>query len=188
MPNIRLNMEPDDALIVVDVQNDFCPGGLLPIEDGHKIVPVINRWIEAAVTIGVHVYASRDWHPLGHPSFQDNGGLWPPHCIQDSHGARFHPDLILPASAIVITKGVRFDQDQNSAFDQTGLSFKLKKDGIKRLWVSGLAEDVCVLATVTDGLKDGFEVILISKATKPITIKSGENARRNMRDAGAYIE
>ncbi|MFH2044427.1 MAG: isochorismatase family protein [Pseudomonadota bacterium] len=184
MTNIRHAMEPGDALIIVDVQNDFCPGGLLPIKDGHMIVPVINQWIEAAVENNIPVYVSRDWHPVGHLSFKDSGGLWPPHCIQDSDGARFHPNLKLPDSAIMITKGVRFDQDQNSVFDQTGFAFKLKKDGIKRLLVSGLAEDVCVLATVTDACKEGFETILIANATKPVTQKGGKEARQKMQDAG----
>ncbi len=187
MTNIEYRLEAGDALIVVDMQNDFCPGGLLPIKDGHMIVPVINQWINAAVAKRIPVYASRDWHPLEHLSFKDSGGLWPPHCVQDTDGARFHPNLKLPDSAIIITKGVRFDQDQNSVFDQTGLSVKLKKDGIKRLWVCGLAEDVCLLATVLDGCREGFEVMLISTATQAISPESGEKARRDMRNAGAQI-
>ncbi len=187
MTNIDKSLEHGDALIVVDVQNDFCPGGALPIEEGDKIVPVINRWIETAVAKGVPIYASRDWHPLGHVSFRERGGPWPPHCIQDSDGARLHPDLKLPDSTIMVTKGIRFDQDQNSAFDQTGLAGRLRKDGIKRLWVTGLAEDVCVLATVLDGCKEGFEIVLIKNATRPITPEGGEKARQEMRDAGTHI-
>ncbi len=114
-----------DALLIVDVQNDFCPGGALPIAKGDEVVPVLNRWIAAARAQGVPVYASRDWHPVGHPSFKEQGGQWPPHCQQDSEGARFHPDLELPADAVTVTKGVRFDQDQYSAFDQTGLARQL---------------------------------------------------------------
>ena len=187
MAQINEAFKSGDALLMVDVQKDFCPGGALPVEDGEKIVPVINRWITAAVAKSVQVYASRDWHPIGHLSFQERGGPWPPHCIQDSDGAKFHLDLALPDSTVIVTKGVRFDQDQNSAFDQTGLAAQLRKDGISRLWVAGLAEDVCVLATVLDGCREGFEVALIERATRPITSEGGEKARRQMKDAGARI-
>lgn len=181
-------LQPGDALIVVDVQVDFCPGGALPIEDGDQVVPVLNRWIAAAAEKGIPVYLSRDWHPVGHISFQGHGGPWPPHCIQDSQGARFHPDLIVPQSAVLVTKGVRFDQDQNSAFDQTGLAVQLRKTGIRRLFIGGLAEDVCVLATVLDALKQGFEAVLIQDGTRPVTPSGGQEARRKMQEAGARIE
>jgi nicotinamidase/pyrazinamidase len=177
-------LKPGDALIVVDVQIDFCPGGALPIEDGDAVVPVLNRWIADAVASGVPVYASRDWHPLGHLSFSERGGPWPPHCIQDSEGARFHPDLALPDSVVKVTKGVRFAKGQNSAFDQTGLAVHLRHEGIKRLWIGGLAEDVCVLATALDARKEGFDVVVIENATRPVTIQGGEEARRKMRVAG----
>ena len=91
------------------------------------------------------MYLSRDWHPIKHPSFKDCGGPWPPHCIQDTDGARFHPDLKRPENTVVVTKGVRFDIDQYSVFDQTGLGDRLKQDRIRTLWVGGLAQDVCVL-------------------------------------------
>lgn len=177
-----------DALIIVDVQNDFCPGGALAVEDGDKVVPVLNRWIDAAVAGGVPVYASRDWHPVGHTSFKEHGGPWPPHCIQDSDGARFHPGLSLPESVVKVTKGVRFDQDQNSVFDQTGLAGQLRRDGVERLFVGGLAEDVCVLATVLDGIREAFEVVIVSDATRPVTIPGGEKARKKMREAGVSFE
>ena len=180
-------LETGDALLILDVQKDFCPGGALPVEDGDKVVPVINRWINAATAKGVPVFASRDWHPIGHISFKESGGPWPPHCIQDSDGAKFHRDLALPESTVIVTKGVRFDQDQISAFDQTGLAVRLRKDDIRRLWVAGLAEDVCVLATVVDGCREGFEMVLIGKGTRPITSESREKARRQMQDAGARL-
>jgi nicotinamidase/pyrazinamidase len=182
------SFQPGDALLIIDVQKDFCPGGALPVEGGDTIIPLINRWITAAVAKDVPIYATRDWHPLGHLSFKEGGGLWPPHCIQDSDGAKFHSDLALPDSTIIVTKGVRFDQDQNSAFDQTGLAVQLRKDGIRRLWVAGLAEDVCVLATVLDGRREGFDVVLIEKATHSITAEGGEKAKRQMQKAGASIE
>jgi nicotinamidase/pyrazinamidase len=181
-------LQPGDALIIVDVQNDFCAGGALAIENGDDVVPVLNRWIAAAVAKRVPIYVSRDWHPVGHISFAPQGGPWPPHCIQDSEGARFHPQLHLPDSVVKITKGVRFDQDQNSVFDQTGLSYQLRLTGITRLWVGGLAEDVCVLATVLDARRDGFEAVLIENATKSVSRERSEAARRQMREAGAMIQ
>ncbi|MBC7256164.1 MAG: nicotinamidase [Chloroflexi bacterium] len=187
MPKPEEILRSGDALIIVDVQNDFCPGGALPIAEGDQVVPVLNRWIAAAVAKGVPIYASRDWHPHRHISFKAYGGLWPPHCLQDSPGARFHPDLRLPESTIIVTKGVRFDQDQNSAFDQTGLAVPLRQDGIQRLFVGGLAEDVCVLATVLDALKEGFEVALIVDGTRPVTPAGGEEARCRMQEAGAHL-
>ncbi|MBE0500874.1 MAG: isochorismatase family protein [Desulfuromonadales bacterium] len=188
MADIEETLQRGDALIIVDVQKDFCPGGALPIEDGDKVVPILNRWINTAITKELPVYVSRDWHPLNHPSFKQRGGLWPPHCIQDSDGARFHPNLQVPESAIKVTKGVRFDQDQNSTFDQTGLADQLRNDDVQRLFVGGLAEDVCVLATVLDGCREGFEVVLITDATRPVTIAAGEEARKKMRTAGARLE
>ncbi|HKL00643.1 MAG TPA: nicotinamidase [Desulfotignum sp.] len=180
-------LQPDDALIVVDVQNDFCPGGALPIENADAVIPVLNRWIADAASAGVPVFASRDWHPAGHMSFAENGGPWPPHCIQDSDGAQFHPDLALQDTAVIVTKGVRFDQDQNSAFDETGLAVKLRADGITRLFIGGLAEDVCVLATALDARKNGFAVKLITDATLPVTPEGGSDARKKMQDAGVQI-
>lgn len=180
-------LKTGDALLIIDVQIDFCPGGSLPIEDGDQIVPVLNEWIEAARVKEIPVYASRDWHPNKHPSFKENGGLWPVHCLQDSLGAGFHPDLDLPEETVLISKGVRFDQDQNSAFDQTGLAVQLRKDGIRRLYVGGLAEDVCVLATVLDACHEGFETVLIRDATRSISQEGGRAARETMRAAGAQF-
>ena len=181
-------MQPGDALIVVDVQNDFCPGGALPIDNGDAVVPVLNRWLAAAREKDIPVYASRDWHPAGHISFRERGGDWPPHCLQDTTGAAFHPDLELPAGTVKVTKGVRFDQDQNSAFDQTGLAEQLRRDGSRRLWIGGLAQDVCVLATVLDACREGFDTRVILDATRPVTAAGGEEACRKMCEAGAVLE
>jgi nicotinamidase/pyrazinamidase len=176
-----------DALLIVDVQNDFCPGGALPIDDGDRVVPVVNHWIENFIDQGLPVYASRDWHPKDHPSFATEGGLWPPHCIQDTPGAAFHQDLQLPASAVIVTKGVRFDQDQNSAFDQTGLETHLRRKGIVRLFVAGLALDVCVLATAMDARRAGLEVRLILEGTRPVTASDGAEALTRMQAAGVSV-
>src|SRR5690606_7611662 len=149
------------------------------------IVPVLNRWIEAAVQAGVPIYASRDWHPEGHVSFAEGGGKWPPHCVQDTEGAAYHPELRLPEGTIKVTKGTRFDHDQNSVFDQTGLAEELRRKGISRLWVGGLALDVCVLATVLDARREGFEVTVIQDATRGVTPEGCAAAERAMREAGA---
>jgi nicotinamidase/pyrazinamidase len=185
MATPRADLAAGDALIVVDVQRDFCPGGALAIERGDEVVPVLNRWIEAAVAAHVPIYASRDWHPHRHPSFADLGGAWPVHCLQDTEGAAFHPDLALPSSAIVVTKGTRFDRDQNSAFDGTGLAVELRRSGIRRLWIGGLAQDVCVRATVLDARRDGFETIVIADGTMPVTREGLTRAEADMRAAGA---
>jgi nicotinamidase/pyrazinamidase len=180
-------LQPGDGLLLVDVQSDFCPGGALPIEEGDRVVPVLNRWIVAAMEIRLPIYASRDWHPARHLSFRDQGGNWPPHCLEDSAGARFHPELALPEGVVKVTKGVRFDHDQNSAFDDTGLADQLKRDGVRRLWVGGLALDVCVLASVLDALKAGLDVVLIEAGTRPVTPEGGKKALAQMREAGAKI-
>lgn len=185
---IRNQLREGDALLVVDVQPDFCPGGKLAIDNGDRVIPVLNDWISAAVQAGVPVYASRDWHPAHHVSFKESGGQWPEHCVQDTPGARFHPDLALPGDAVKVSKGVRLDKDQYSAFDDTGLAGNLDERGVGRLWVGGLAEDVCVRATVLDACKAGFETRLIPDATRPVTREGGEKARREMREAGAIVE
>jgi len=173
---------------VVDVQRDFCAGGALAVPDGDLVVPLLNRWLRAAAAHGAPVYASRDWHPRTHPSFRGQGGPWPPHCVQDSEGARFHPELALPSAAIVVTKGTRFDRDQNSAFEDTGLAEQLRRDGVGRLWVGGLALDVCVLASALDALAAGFSVRVIAAATRPVDAAAGARALARLREAGAEIE
>lgn len=177
-----------DALVIVDVQKDFCEGGALAIQGGNSVVPVLNRWIAAARDATVPIYASRDWHPQRHPSFIEFGGKWPVHCLQDSDGAAFHGNLALPSSAIIVTKGVRFDRDQNSAFDGTGLVAELRRSGIERLWVGGLAQDVCVCATVLDAMREGFETVVIADATMPVTREGSELAEEQMLKAGARFE
>jgi nicotinamidase/pyrazinamidase len=181
-------LQPGDALIVVDVQRDFCPGGSLPIAGGDAVVPVLNRWIDRARSLGIPIFASRDWHPAGHMSFKPQGGEWPVHCVQDTAGAAFHPDLGLPADAIIVTKGDHQDRDQYSAFDTTGLADDLRKRGVSRVFVGGLAEDVCVRATVLDALKSQFKTYLIAGATKPVTAAGGKAAVEEMRKAGAVID
>ena len=187
---MTLSMEPGDALLIVDVQNDFCPGGALAVPDGDAVVPVINRLIQSAQSAGRPVFASRDWHPANHISFQERGGPWPPHCIQETAGAAFHPDLALPEEAIIISKGTDPDRDQYSAFDGTDLAQRLTEAEIGRIFVGGLAQEVCVRASVLDGLTAGFEVHLVAAATRPVEVDPGygEQALAEMREAGAVVE
>lgn len=182
------SMRAGDALLVVDVQNDFCPGGALPIEEGDRVVPILNRWLRAAREHGIPVYASRDWHPRGHLSFVEAAGQWPAHCVQDTDGAAFHADLELPDDVVLVAKGVRFDLDQYSAFNETGLDERLRSDGVRRLWVGGLALDVCVRATVLDALRAGLEVRVLVDATRPVTAGEGRRAQGEMEAAGAILE
>lgn len=181
------NMQKGDALIIVDVQLDFCAGGALAIENGDAVVPVLNQWIQKAVAAGAPVFASRDWHPKDHLSFKPQGGPWPPHCIQDTDGAKFHYNLALPDTVNVISKGVRFDKDQNSALDDTGLASYLRDKGITRLFIGGLALDVCVRATVMDALDAGFEVFVVRNGAAPVAETDGRLAVKQMQEAGARM-
>lgn len=180
-------LEPGDALLVVDVQVDFCPGGSLAIEGGDRVVPVLNRWLEAAQRAGVPVFASRDWHPPGHVSFQERGGPWPAHCVQDTPGAAFHPQLALPATVRVITKGDRPDVDQYSAFDGTDLERQLRGAEVRRVWIGGLAQDVCVKATALDSARAGFATRVLLEATRPVDRQSGQRALEELRRAGVVL-
>lgn len=183
----RLNCE--DALIVIDVQNDFCPGGLLAVNRGDEVVPVLNHWIEQARQARATIVISRCWHPPRHVSFTERGGIWPAHCVQGSAGAEFHPDLKLPVEAIIISKGMNPDKDNYSDFEGTGLTERLRAAGVRRVWVGGLAQDVCVRATVLDALKAGFETYLINDATRPVDLTPGDGDRAvaEMLAAGARL-
>ncbi len=184
----RKLLEQGDALLIVDVQNDFCPGGALPVPEGDQVIAVLNDWINAAVDRSVPVIASRDWHPVDHCSFEHRGGPWPVHCVQDTHGAAFHDRLQLPPHTIRVSKGTRFDQDAYSAFENTGLAGELRRRNIKRLWVGGLAQDVCVRDTVVAGAGEGFDMRVIRAATRPVDPANGRQALQDMQEAGARIE
>lgn len=182
-----MNVEDTDALIVVDVQNDFCPGGALPVADGHMVVPALNKIIPKFHRI----VFSRDWHPQDHCSFSDQpefkDGSWPDHCVQDSPGAEFHGGLIVPMDAFLVSKGTRADAEAYSAFhgDQPLLD-KLQAWGIQRVFVGGLATDYCVRATVLDSIASGFATWLIRDACKGVSPATEEAALEEMRAAGAH--
>lgn len=182
---------PVQALLVVDVQNDFCPGGALAVEEGDTVVPVLNRYIEIFAKENKPVIASRDWHPRHTKHFRDFGGPWPIHCVQNTSGAAFHPALKLPSSAIIVSKGMDPVQDSYSAFqavDEQGRSLRdlLKELGVQELWVGGLATDYCVRASVLDALED-FKVKLLADAIKGVNIKpdDSQKAIEEMFKAGA---
>ena len=179
---------PSDALLIVDVQLDFCPGGALPVPEGNDVVRVLNAWIAGALAGGAMVLASRDWHPVGHPSFASQGGPWPTHCLQDTLGAAFHKDLHLPHETILVSKGTRFDKDQYSAFDETGLAIALRRKDIRRVWIGGLALDVCVQATALDAVRAGFETHVIHQACRALSPASRKTALGQMQDAGVALE
>lgn len=181
------HMGKGDGLLVIDLQWDFCPGGLLPVPDAHHAIPVLNKWIDRALAQNMPVYASRDWHPRNHISFIERGGPWPPHCIQDSDGAQFHPALYRDDRIMVVTKGTRFDKDQNSVFEETGFLDQLTHDGVRHLIVGGLALDVCVLQSVLDALHNGLQVSVIQEATRPMDEESGRRALERMIREGAAI-
>ncbi|MCY3748790.1 MAG: bifunctional nicotinamidase/pyrazinamidase [Chloroflexi bacterium] len=184
-------LTPSDALLLVDVQNDFCPGGALAVTEGDAVVPVLNDWVAAAERGGARVFASRDWHPIDHLSFAAQGGIWPPHCVQDTPGAAFHPDLELPDDAAVVSKAEQPNHEAYSAFDSGELGEKLRAAGIRRLWVGGLATDYCVKASVLDAIEvPGLEVRVLTDAIRAVDVAPGDGdaALNEMRKAGAILE
>lgn len=184
------SVQPTDAVVIVDVQNDFCPAGALPVADGDQVVPVLNRLIGRARRARAKVVVTRDWHPADHCSFAARGGPWPAHCVQDSPGAEYRPDLDVPGDAIRVDKGTDPHREAYSGFDGTGLAGRLKREGVRRLWVGGLALDVCVKATVLDAIREGFEVHVLVPATRAVGVRPGDGRRaiEQMETAGAVIE
>ncbi len=173
----RLMPDVGDALLVVDVQNDFLPGGSLAVPRGDEIVPVLNRCLALFTKKALPVYASRDWHPANHCSFRAQGGPWPPHCMADTHGAEFAANLELPADAVIISKADTPQKDAYSAFGDTDLGLCLKAVGVRRLFVGGLATDYCVLNTVKDALALGYAVVLLTDAVRPVEAAPGDGER-----------
>jgi nicotinamidase/pyrazinamidase len=178
-----------DALIVVDVQNDFLPGGALAVPHGDRVIAPMNRYIGAFRERGLPIFAPRDWHPEDHCSFQAQGGPWPPHCIAGTPGAEFPSALELPDEAVVISKATAPDLEAYSGFAGTDLARRLREAGVGRVFVGGLATDYCVQATVTDALKAGFEVFVLSDAVRAVDVHPGDGQRalEAMRRAGAVL-
>lgn len=166
-----------DALLIVDMQNDFLPGGALAVPRGDLVIEPINALIDLYHGRGLPIYASRDWHPDAHCSFTAQGGPWPPHCVAGTEGALFSEALRLPEEAIVISKAITAAEDAYSAFNGTGLARSMLADGVTRLAVCGLATDYCVLNTVLDGIEAGFEVLLVLEATRAVEVTPGDGDR-----------
>lgn len=178
-------LKKTDALVIVDVQRDFLPGGALGVPDGDAVVPILAALARNFAAQGLPVVASRDWHPADHCSFEEQGGPWPPHCIADSPGATLDPGLGLPNDVMIVDKAVTADKDAYSAFDGTSLAAWLRERGVERLFVGGLATEYCVLNTAADGLRNGFGVLLVEDAIRAIDDADGQRAIESLRDQGA---
>jgi len=163
------------ALVVVDVQLDFCPGGALPVPEGDKVVGTLNGYIKHFAAAQAPIIFTRDWHPPNHSSFKSQGGPWPPHCIQNTEGAKFHPELTIPPEAEIVSKADSRDEAY-SFFQGTDLAKKLRRR-IQTLFVGGLATDYCVKETVLDALKEKFEVYLLTDACRGVEVKPGDSAK-----------
>jgi len=182
------------ALLIVDVQNDFCPGGALPVAQGDQVVEPLNRTAQRFTAFGLPVFASRDWHPPETGHFQEHGGTWPVHCVRDTYGAAFHPKLRLPKQTVVLSKGLDPQAEGYSAFEgvtDTGtlLADLLTENGVDHLCIGGLATDYCVQATVMDALARGLLVTVLADGVAGVDVQPGDSQRalEAMRQAGARI-
>ena len=171
------------------MQKDFLLGGALPVEGGDEIIPVLNGYIKRFEDAKAHIFASRDWHPSNHISFKAQGGQWPPHCVQDTEGAKFSPSLKLPSKIAVISKATNPEHESYSVFDGTSFGHELKMCEIKRLFIGGLATDYCVVNTVLDARKLGYETVVLTDATLGINVEPGDvnKAFETMVKAGAEM-
>jgi len=182
------------ALLVVDIQKDFCAGGALAAPGGDDIIPAVNRHLADARAREIAVYATRDWHPEKTSHFKEHGGTWPPHCVQGTAGAQFHPDLKLPPDAIVVNKGDDPHRHGYSAFDGhtsdgTSLLDDLRARHITRVYLTGIATDYCVRESALDALKAGLEVRVLADAITGIDVRPGDAQRAlaEISAAGAHV-
>jgi nicotinamidase/pyrazinamidase len=182
------------ALLIVDVQNDFCPGGALAVREGDQVVPILRQLAARFAALGLPVYASRDWHPAESTHFAAQGGAWPVHCVQGTHGARLREDLLLPRSAMIVTKGQGLHDQGYSAIvgDVAGrgsLLEDLHARGVNRLYVGGLATDYCVRYSVLDARRQRFAVTVLTDAIRAVDVNPGDGDRAlaEMQAAGASL-
>jgi len=184
----QISIQDGDALLVVDVQNDFLSGGSLAVPGGEQIIAPLSRCIDVFLQHGQPIYATRDWHPEHHCSFREHGGPWPAHCTAGTAGADFAPGLGLPSSSMFVSKSTALDKDSHSGFEGTPLHGQLMMYGVKRLFVGGLSIDDCVLNTVRDALKLGYQVFLLSDAVRAVNVNAGgeERAVAEMIALGAH--
>lgn len=180
-------LQATDALIIVDVQNDFLPGGSLAVPHGDEVVPVMNDYAHVFEKKKLSIFATRDWHPANHCSFEAQGGIWPPHCVQESEGAEYAPGLQLPEEVVIISTATDPNKEAYSGFDGTDLHDRLQALGVKRLFIGGLATDYCILSTVRDGLSLGYKVYLLEDAIRAVNVNphDGQKAIGEMVDLGA---
>jgi nicotinamidase/pyrazinamidase len=174
-------VERDSGLLIVDVQNDFCPGGALGVPDGDRVVEPLNRAAERFWEAGLPVFASRDWHPAVTRHFREYGGAWPPHCVQGTPGADFHPGLRLPAGTVVISKGTDPDLDSYSAFegvleDGATLASRLATLGVRHIYIGGLATDYCVRSSALDAVRAGLRATVLTDAVAGVDLEPGDSA------------
>lgn len=180
-----------DALVIVDLQNDFLPGGSLATPDGDAVVPVLNRYVALFQGADLPILATRCWHPPDHRAFREQGGAWPAHCVAWSEGAEFARRLKLPDldRMVVITKGERPDRHPDSGFDGTDLEDHLRHLAVQRLFVGGLTTEHSVYHTIKDGLSRGFDMVLLQDATRPLDEAAGQPALDELQRLGVdFIE
>lgn len=182
------------ALLVVDVQRDFCPRGALGVRGGDKVIPVLNKYIDYFRKNKLPVFLSRDWHPKKTSHFKKFGGDWPAHCIQDTKGAEFHAKLKIPKEAFLIYKGMVPDKDSYSAFQaedkyRNSLGNLLKILKVEELYIAGLATDYCVRFSARDAIKQGYKVRILTDAIKGVNFKPGDSKKtlNEMREEGATM-
>jgi nicotinamidase/pyrazinamidase len=180
-------IEPNSALIIVDVQNDFCPGGSLAVNEGNDVVPVLNRYAMRFAAANSPIFATRDWHPADHLSFKEQGGIWPVHCVRETHGAAFHPNLQLPEGTTIVSKAQGANEEAYSGFQGTNLAEQLRQQGVKTVYVGGLATDYCVKSTVLDAVNAGFDAYFLEDASRGVEVHEGDvaAAESEMEQAGA---
>lgn len=178
-----------DALIIVDVQNDFLPGGALGVPGGNAVIEPLNRCILAFERGGLPIFATRDWHPAEHCSFQSSGGPWPEHCVAGTPGARFAAGLSLSPSVRIISKAMTPQSEAYSGFQGTDLAAQLASAGCRRVFIGGLATDYCVRATALDARSAGLEVIVLEDAIRAVDVKAGDGAQvlKEMREHGVQL-
>ena len=179
---------PKQALLVVDVQNDFCPGGSLAVAHGDEVVPPLNKLIDQFLEERKLVFKTRDWHPLTTKHFAQYGGIWPVHCVQNTKGAEFHPQLREDTRIRVISKGLG-DTDCYSGFDETDLAQQLYAEVIEEVLIGGLTTDYCVKTTALRAIKEGFKVKVLRSAIRAVNLQpdDGDHAIEEMRAAGVEM-
>ncbi|NPV88314.1 nicotinamidase [Coprothermobacteraceae bacterium] len=184
-----VRFERTDALIVVDVQNDFCPGGALAVPQGDEIIPVVNRLIKKAEEADAIIVYTRDWHPKNHLSFADFGGIWPVHCVQGTPGADFHPDLYVSPQGAIVNKATDTEFEAYSGFQTVELHRILKNRGVKRVFIVGLATDYCVKETALDAIRLGYETYVIEDAVRGVNVNPDDSARalEEIRSKGGQV-